>query len=470
MSGTYNDAAMMIASQIAYLEFRDGETNVGEMVDGILQVYGVYENGKWELKPEYKDNKSISDEFGTATTILQIAESSGGLEEWRNWNVVDVCNDQNDTGYYGLLIDTGGGNAIIGCRGSESTDLSTGYKDWGEADIGLLDNELTWQQKKAEAYMEKLWLKYGDEYESFSLTGHSLGGNLATHMTITAPEGMRDKINHCISMDGPGFSEEYIEVHREEIEKAAEKIDHYQWSWVSSLLNPLPGVEDTVIKAHDDVAAGNKIEAMLWRHATYNVEYDENGNIIEGDKSELSVILGPLSQEIDYKDIEELKTELEEELKELLNAVLEDTYTGEQIILPVLHGLMIGIKLIAKVVHDFKTIGRQMKNLYNKIYYNYIAPSVSGDYEVQMMRVSNMASAISATERRLQAVSDEIDDIRRNLKYWSSTGAYYRSALAVHRNGLENDLKKLKKMADIADKAVWRYRSTDMQVQSSFIF
>ena len=104
MSYIYNDSAMMIASQIAYLEFRDGETNVGEMVDGILQIYGEYKNGKWELKSEYKDNTSIKEDFDTATTILQITERSGGSDAWRNWNVVDVCNDQNDTGYYGLLI------------------------------------------------------------------------------------------------------------------------------------------------------------------------------------------------------------------------------------------------------------------------------------------------------------------------------------------------------------------------------
>ena len=364
MSNTYNDSAMMIASQIAYLEFRDGETNVGETVDGILQMYGNYEDGQWELKPEYKNNTSIKDEFVTAKTILQITESSGGSEEWRNWNVVDVCNDQNDTGYYGLLIDTGGGNAIIGSRGSESTDLSTGYKDWGEADLGLLDNELTWQQKKAEAYMQKLWLRYGDEYESFYLTGHSLGGNLVTHMTITAPDDMRDKIEYCISMDGPGFSEEYIKAHREEIEQVADKIDHYQWSWVSGLLNPLPGVEDKIIKAHDDESVGNKVKAMFWRHATYNVEYDENGNVMKGDESDLSAILGPISRYIENSSMEQL----------IIQAFLEEHYVP----LPNIFELIIGLKLIAKVVHEFKTLGKEIDNLRKQIYYNYIAPNVSG--------------------------------------------------------------------------------------------
>lgn len=81
-----------------------------------------------------------------------------------------------------------------------------------------------------------------------------------------------------------------------------------------------------------------------------------------------------------------------------------------------------------------------------------------------------MAVAVSAAERRLQTISDEINDIRKNLKYWSATGAYYRSALATHRIGLENDLKKLKKMAEIADKAVLKYGNTDTRVQSSFVF
>ena len=66
---------------------------------------------------------------------------------------------------------------MIANRGSESYDLEQLFKDWIVADIGLLNHALTTQQARATIYMQELWEKYGDQYDSFSVTGHSLGGN-----------------------------------------------------------------------------------------------------------------------------------------------------------------------------------------------------------------------------------------------------------------------------------------------------
>lgn len=452
MSYTYSDSTMMIATQIAYLDFRGDNKNVGEYIDSILETYGEYVNGEWVLKNGNWSTRQ-KEEFDTANNIMQITSATGGSEEWRSWSVVDVCNDQNNSGYYGLVIDDGKGNAIIGCRGSESTDIPTGYKDWMEADLGLLDRELTYQQKKAEEYMEEIWHKYGDQYDSFSVTGHSLGGNLAEHMTITAPAAMREMIEHCISFDGPGFSNEYIEAHADDIAKVSHLMDHYQWSWVSSLLSPLPGVKDTIIKAHDDEGQSIPLMAMIWRHATYNVEFDENGNIIVGHESDLSKYMGPLSRWIDDVSLSELY-------------VL--CFPFKVLNIPNIFELFRGIKLISQAMYAFKEIGQKLDNLKNNIYYNYIAPQVSGDYEINMISISNMADEIRSAESRLQTISDEIEDIRKNLKYWSAMGGYYRSQLFIIRNGFEGDLRKLKKISEVADTAVSRYSTVDTKVANSF--
>ena len=110
MSHVHSDPEMMLAAQIAYLDFTGKDRNVGEKVDNILSNYGVQDaKGNWTLKPEYEGNKKVEQQFGSAKSIQKIAKSSGAGEDWRNWNVVDVCNDQNDSGYYGLMIDTGAG-------------------------------------------------------------------------------------------------------------------------------------------------------------------------------------------------------------------------------------------------------------------------------------------------------------------------------------------------------------------------
>lgn len=443
MSYTYSDSAMMIATQVAYLNFDGSITNVGDLVESILTTYGVQDSdGSWTVKPNL--STAETEQFNTANNILTLTSNTGGTDEWKSWRVVDVCNDQNASGYYGMLIDTGDGNAIIGCRGSESTDVATGLKDWGEADLGLLDSTLTSQQAVAEAYMEELWRKYGDKYNSFSLTGHSLGGNLAMHMTITAPEEMRGSIERCLSYDGPGFSEEYIQAHRDEIERASGSIDHYTWSWVGSLLNSLPGVEDVIIEATDDPGEEG-IWALLYRHATYNVIFNEDGTVREGEESVLATVTGPFSRWLDSVNLLELA-----------------------ISSPNLARAVIGIKLIALALNQFENIKNQCIELGRQVYYNYIVPQVSGDYEIHLAAVSDMAQEIATVESRLQAISADMETLRRNLKYTSATGAYYRSRLYVLRTGLENDLRKLRKMGEVADSAVAKYNSVDEQAASYF--
>ena len=73
-------------------------------------------------------------------------------------------------------------------------------------------------------------------------------------MTITAPDEMRGKIEHCISMDGPGFSEEYIEAHKEEIEKAENDVLNFDKNTLS-LYKKIPvnsdcSVEDLIDESH----------------------------------------------------------------------------------------------------------------------------------------------------------------------------------------------------------------------------
>lgn len=462
MSYTYSDSTMMIATQLAYLDFNGNNENAGEYVDSILETYGECVNGEWVLREDVDWSARQKAEFGTAKTIMDITSATGGSEEWRTWNVVDVCNDQDSTGYYAVVIDTGDRNAIIGCRGSESTDPGTAYKDWGEADLGLLDRSLTYQQEKAEEYMERIWHKYGDQYDSFSVTGHSLGGNLAEHMVIAAPAAIREKIEHCISFDGPGYSDEYIATHADDIAKASHLIDHYQWSFVSSLLSPLPGVRDTIIKAHDDERQKNPLMAMVHRHATYNVEFDENGNIIEGDESDLSKITGPLSRFVDRVSLLDLKNDITwlQYLESMGIPTRLFSATCE---------FFIGVKLISQAMYTFKEGVQQLSNLKNNIYYKYIAPQISGDYEVANTNlIRSMAAEIQSAESRLQMINNEIEDIRRNLKYWSAMGGYYRSQLFIIRNGFEGDLGKLKKMEAVADNAATKYDDVDSKVEKYF--
>lgn len=463
MSYVNNDAAMMLVTQIAYLDFNGKGENVGNIVDGLLHTYGNCDkDGNWTLKPEYTDyiSNAVKAQFDTAVNICNLSKTSGSGDEWREWKIADVCDDQDDTGYYGMLIDTGDGNAMIGCRGSESTDFLTGLKDWGEADIGLLDSTLTRQQGRAQKYMEKLWYQYGDQYNSFSITGHSLGGNLAEHMAITAPVAMQEKINHCISFDGPGYSDEYIERYKKQIERISSKTDHYQWSWVSSLLNPLPGVSATIIKAHDDQEVAEEdfgeLKKRLYRHHTRNVEFDSEGNVQKGNESDLSKILGPISRDLENSSYLEL--------------IIKKYFAKGMGNIPT----VIYLDLLLKI-KSLKDIAFRIPNIMNKwdefkkdIYYNYFAPQVSGEYEINMYSVKEIGTLLEEEAACLKSIEEKIDDIRIHMQFYSLSGSYYKSKLKCIQNGLERDREKIVKMIAVLENAIDRYCVTDRFVGELF--
>ena len=463
MGYVYSDAEMMMATQIAYLDF-DGNKDipVGEVVENIIKKYGKHdENGNLvygddgfiEMKDNIPADSKLKKQLEVASNIKKLGDETGGLGGWKNWKVVDVCNDQDDTGYYGMLIDTGDGNAIIGCRGSESYDKQQIVNDWVVADFGLLNSTLTTQQARSQKYMEELWYQYGDKYDSFSVTGHSLGGNLAEHMTITAPVAMREKIDHTISFDGPGFSQEYLDAHRDKIAKATDQMTHYQWSFVGALLLPLPGVQDTVITAHDEKSKSG-IAAMFYRHDTHNVDFDENGYVMPGDKSTLASILGPISKYIEH--LNDRGTEMD-----LLDFV---SYMCAPELLKLIYGVQYILNAVKKLYEIGEAIGERLKDLHH----NYIAAQVSGDIEIDLGKVSKYIQDLNGKIQLLQNERDEIDFIRRDLRYWSVAGAYYRSRLMIIRNGINSDIRNMQSLVEHLSKCLNRYDAIDRKVAAYF--
>lgn len=451
-----SDASMMMATQIAYLNF-DGKKDhsAGEVVDKILSMYTSIDSAGNRVV-DSNANSFEQKQAEVAINIEKLSNETNGVEGWQNWHVVDVCNDQQKTGYYGMLIDTGNGDAIIGCRGSESYDEQQVLNDWVVADVGLLDNKLTEQQSVAQKYMEQLYYKYGDKYDSFSLSGHSLGGNLAEHMAVTAPAEMRDKIDHAINFDGPGFSQEYIDSHKDAIAKSGDLIDHYQWSWVSSLLISLPGVKDHIIKAHDEEGKGY-LMGMLYRHDTHNVEYNEDGNVMVGDESDISKILGPISRYLEHTG--------EGRIEDLINAYLmKSPVPGLRKVIGTLYAIKLLRVVCPKIEETLKAVGNKLADLY----YDYIASNASSHYQVKPSKVLVSGAELQNEIKKLKAISEEIGTIRKDLKYWSTAGAYYRSRLLLIKGGIDANLYMLCKLYSQLGPIMEKYDHADMVVEEKF--
>lgn len=204
----YTDKELKEATQIAYLGFIE-KSEINLRADG--------KKGPFTIKELIKDVEL--DDFDK-----KIMENL--TEEMLNWKIVDINDTINQNGFYGCVIETSPENAIVAFRGSEGFDTYSGLVyDWAQSDFGLLNSKETPQQAETERYADELVKrKVLDKYKSIAVTGHSLGGNLASHFAVVnAYEGTRnstfEKINQVVNFDGPGVSEEYLKYNEKAIQK-----------------------------------------------------------------------------------------------------------------------------------------------------------------------------------------------------------------------------------------------------------
>lgn len=427
MAKQYSDAEKLLAAQIAYLDIGNTGQDLGSVIASIEENYRNNPNDAYL--------KRLND---TITSIKNVANENK-VTGWENWKIVAVCDDNDNSGYYGMLIETGDKEAIITNRGSEPR-LDQLSEDWITNDGFFLDGDGTSQENRAQKFMEDIWYRYGQDYDAFTVTGHSLGGHLALHQAITAPTEMQAKINDATSWDGPGFSEEYIRNHRDDIDRMAPNMTHYNYSFVGSLLLPLPGVGRTTIDAEN---------SFIDRHSLSSVKI-EGGKVLPG-------------HEVTEATVGRLVTELAEidGLPSLIVAIL-----GPVAVVPM--SAIVLLKTIVNVYRDFLTIKEAVVSFYEDVKYTIFKPRVSGDYEMDILRVNGLVSDMIYYLRNAQNEAEDSLSTILSMNFQWTTCAYLRSKIRSDIISIENDILKLTMLNRIMNKAAIRYDSADKQVVSLF--
>lgn len=125
-------------------------------------------------------------------------------------------NDSNESGFMAFAIEPVPNpekEAYVISRGSDLMDGSfmqsinplnedNTLNDWWSADAALAWSEQTRQQQEMQVFMEGL-----AKYDSITLAGHSLGGNLAVYGAVSYPN--HEKIKNVYSFNGPGFNPKF---------------------------------------------------------------------------------------------------------------------------------------------------------------------------------------------------------------------------------------------------------------------
>ncbi|WP_177180689.1 Mbeg1-like protein [[Clostridium] polysaccharolyticum] len=163
----------------------------------------------------------------------------------------------------------------------------TGGGEWEDNFEGGFVTE-TVQQKKALEFIESI------PRDNLTVLGHSKGGNKAKYVTFLSA-----KVKRCISYDGQGFSQMFLEKYREQIEKNRHKITCYALDndFVNVMLNDIYQTKKYI--------KGNGVDSFEQNHAAnsfYSFQYNPDGTIagFEFVETEQSAIMQSLHKFVSY--------------------------------------------------------------------------------------------------------------------------------------------------------------------------
>lgn len=291
----YTERQLKNATQVAYADF---ETLIKAM-PARSRPYTIA-----ELMAELPKHPNLQGNFEAMEGFMNAADQSN-WNEIKDWTIIDTHDRNSNNGFYGCVIGTSGGNAIVGLRGSEAMDdMGNLVNDWIDADLGLLNSTLTTQQAEMEIFLKKIsQSSYIKDYYNLAITGHSLGGNLADHGMVMADKyGLDSLFSQCVSFDGPGFSDEYIMEHSARIKEVSERMTHFQWSVVGNLLQMLPGVNFQTLqtKEKNDFGYDDFFYGLIGKHDTRSIMFDENGSAQRGGQDAFSAAMGLFSRGLEH--------------------------------------------------------------------------------------------------------------------------------------------------------------------------
>ena len=227
------DEQIMLLEQLTYLEdkvAREADVVLGpyDSVESLLRQFDEDALAELEGSNEQFEGRISGKQWAAIIRQIQNDPELYSLDiAGKDDSVQAICfTDPNDSD-----------SALVAFKGS------TGQKEWQDngSGLGLSDTQ---KQKEALEYIENL------SYDSITVTGHSKGGNKAQYVTV-----LSDKVDRCISMDGQGFSQEFLDKYYAEIEKKGGCIKNYflDGDFVSILLFPVPGSDQICIEGDDSI-------------------------------------------------------------------------------------------------------------------------------------------------------------------------------------------------------------------------
>lgn len=222
-----------------------------------------------------KKELDSSKEYSTYTTgeewsrIIQAVENNDTLMNMQ----IAATNTDNASGGGGgvsaVFTSPDTGEAVVAFRGTAEREWKDDFVGGGGTDAA--DGVSTPQQENALDWYQSVYDELGLDGYTVTVTGHSKGGNKAKYITL-----LDESVDRCISFDGQGFSDEFIEYYSQEIANRQDIIENHNvdYDYVNILLND---VGNKTYYEGQDYGEGGILEAHC---PNTLLKFDEDGNCI----------------------------------------------------------------------------------------------------------------------------------------------------------------------------------------------
>ena len=310
------------------------------------------------------------------------------------------------------FVDPDTNEATIAIRGTGGS-----YDAWKDNVEGGYETDTTCQ-KTIDSFVKEM----GNKYDDITITGHSKGGNLAQYATVKNG----DEIVRCVSFDGQGFNNDFVDANQAEIDANRDKIISVNAhnDFVNILLNPIAG--KTVYLNNDADGMDAHSSYCLWASNKHKI--DEQGNYYP-----------PVEQDQKIK-------ELQRSLKAITDEIDSDMPDYAQKALYSLLGAIIGAYMDNELSEDeaLDFLTTYLKFVWNLGWYNTINKLIKAAYSGDIKSVSTL---ISLLRRYLNEHKEQTQGtVSRSRKSTSSAG---KSQFTVKPSQLINvteDMRSMYKM------------------------
>lgn len=193
-----------------------------------IDIQKIDENSDYDLYMTGKDCKNI----------IQAVKNDSEIYNMRIMETHEDYSNGGGGGFSALFINDNTNEALVAFRGTSSGEWKDNFTGGGITKTQ--DGVSTQQQLNALEWYKDVYDRYDLNKYRVLVTGHSKGGNKAKYITV-----MDDSVDRCVSFDGQGFSDEFMQRYKTQIYNNQNKIENHNVcdDYVNILLNDIGNKE-----------------------------------------------------------------------------------------------------------------------------------------------------------------------------------------------------------------------------------